>query len=124
MGNGQAERLGDHRHAVAGVGTRAATRPWHLRGNEPFHVRVVDQASPSLADRLEHRLPRHGPALVITHLGRPGVDAQRRNTRAQSPHDHPGCDLVPAGDQHDGVERVRLNHHLNASAISSREGRT
>ena len=114
VGNGQAERLGDHRHAVAGVGTRAATRPRHLRGDQPFHVRVVDQAAPSLSDRLEDRLPRHGPALVIAHLGRPGVDAQRRDAGAQGAHDHPGRDLVSARDQHDGVERVRLDHHLDA----------
>ena len=113
-GNGQAQRLGDHGHRVAGVGARPPARARHLRRDQPIHVGVVDHAALTLADRLENGLPRYRSTSVSPDLGRARIHVHGGHTGPQRTHDHPWSHLVPAGDQHRRVEGVGLDHHLDA----------
>ena len=109
----KAEGFGGDAHSVSGVGACTAAGSRHLGCDDSLDVGVGYRPATPFADRFEHRFPGDGAITVTADLRRPRIDTDRGDAGAERTHDHARRHLVAAGNEHDCIEGVRLEHDLD-----------
>ena len=112
-GQGQADRLGKTVHGICRVHARARAAGGASGFFQRGQLSPVDFAGGEAAHSLEHLRKAEAHAVVQARQHGAAADKDAGQVQAAGGQQHTGHHLVAVRDKHDGIQRMRGEHHFN-----------